>query len=55
MILVGCDERCKKFQYVWQRSRRGKTIPLPESRIECPREFQEGKAGFIKYREGRIW
>lgn len=53
VILVGCDERTKKFQWVWQRSRRGKTHPY--GKTECPQEFQEGKAGFIKYKEGRIW
>jgi len=55
VTLVGCDERCKKFQYVWERSRRGKTVPLLEPREECPQELQEGKGGFIKYKEGRIW
>ena len=54
VTLVGCDEYCKKHQYYWQRSRRGKKNPVIELR-EYPQELQEGKGAFTKCKEGRIW
>jgi len=54
VILIGLDEHCKKSQFYWQRSRRGKKNPFTELK-EYPRELQKGRSSFIKCREGRIW
>lgn len=52
VTLIGCDEYCKKHQYYWQRSRRGKKNPATELK-EYSQEIQNTR--FKKIREGRIW